>query len=110
MASGAEIATVDAALQGILDTCAPMLCDLPGVGTEVASQLLVTVGDNVAPRWCVSPLPHRMRIADPVGVRIVLVEVPKDPPATGPAVIISAPGAGAGASLAAEQTLDRRLR
>jgi transposase len=23
-----------------------MLCDLPGVGTEVASQLLVTVGDN----------------------------------------------------------------
>ena len=110
MASGAEIATVDAALQGILDTCAPMLCDLPGVGTEVASQLLVTVGDTVAPRWCVSPLPHRMRIADPVGVRIVLVEVPKDPPATGPAVIISAPGAGAGASLAAEQTLDRRLR
>lgn len=23
-----------------------MLCDLPGVGTEVASQVLVTVGDN----------------------------------------------------------------
>lgn len=43
---GAEIATVDAALQEILDSYAPMLCDLPGVGTEVASQLLVTVGDN----------------------------------------------------------------
>jgi transposase len=42
----AEIATADAALQEILDTYAPMLCDLPGVGTEVASQLLVTVGDN----------------------------------------------------------------
>lgn len=43
---GAEIATADAALKEILDTYAPMLCDLPGVGTEVASQLLVTVGDN----------------------------------------------------------------
>ncbi|MFE4230120.1 hypothetical protein ACFRJ8_19780 [Arthrobacter sp. NPDC056886] len=42
----AEIATADTALQEILDTYAPMLCDLPGVGTEVASQLLVTVGDN----------------------------------------------------------------
>jgi transposase len=42
----AEIATADAALKEILDTYAPMLCDLPGVGTEVASQLLVTVGDN----------------------------------------------------------------
>lgn len=42
----AEIATADAALQEILDTYAPMLCDLQGVGTEVASQLLVTVGDN----------------------------------------------------------------
>jgi transposase len=42
----AEIATADAALQEIVDTYAPMLCDLPGVGTEVASQLLVTVGDN----------------------------------------------------------------
>ena len=42
----AEIATADAALQEILDTYAPMLCDLPGVGTEVASQHLVTVGDN----------------------------------------------------------------
>jgi transposase len=43
---GAEIAAADAALQEILDTYAPMLCDLPGVGTEVASQILVTVGDN----------------------------------------------------------------
>lgn len=42
----AEIATADAALQEILDSYAPMLCDLPGVGTEAASQLLVTVGDN----------------------------------------------------------------
>lgn len=42
----AEITATDAALQEILDTYAPMLCDLPGVGTEVASQLLVTVGDN----------------------------------------------------------------
>jgi transposase len=41
-----EIATADSALHEILDTYAPMLCDLPGVGTEVASQLLVTVGDN----------------------------------------------------------------
>lgn len=30
---------------GILDS--PLLCDLPGVGVEVASQLLVTVGDNL---------------------------------------------------------------
>ncbi|MCA4135313.1 IS110 family transposase [Arthrobacter sp. M4] len=45
-ALNAEIAATDAALQEILDTYAPMLCDLPGVGTEVASQLLVTVGDN----------------------------------------------------------------
>jgi transposase len=42
----AEVAAADAALREILDTYAPMLCDLPGVGTEVASQLLVTVGDN----------------------------------------------------------------
>lgn len=42
----AEIDATDAALQEILDTYAPLLCDLPGVGTEVASQLLVTVGDN----------------------------------------------------------------
>lgn len=42
----AEITATDAALQEIIDAYAPMLCDLPGVGTEVASQLLVTVGDN----------------------------------------------------------------
>ncbi|MET3934597.1 hypothetical protein ABIE00_002643 [Arthrobacter sp. OAP107] len=29
-----------------MDTFAPMLYDMPGVGTDVASQLLVTVGDN----------------------------------------------------------------
>lgn len=42
----AEIAAAGAALQGILDAYAPMLCDLPGVGTYVASQLLITVGKN----------------------------------------------------------------
>lgn len=35
----AEIATADAALKEIIDAYAPMLCDLPGVGTDVASQL-----------------------------------------------------------------------
>lgn len=45
-ALSAEIDAADVALQEILDTYAPLLCDLPGVGTEVASQLLVTVGDN----------------------------------------------------------------
>lgn len=42
----AEIDSADAAMKEILNSYAPMLCDLPGVGTEVASQLLVTVGDN----------------------------------------------------------------
>lgn len=42
-----EIADADAALKEILDSYAPLLCDLPGVGVEVASQLLVTVGDNL---------------------------------------------------------------
>lgn len=42
----AEITEADAALREILDTYAPTLCDLPGVGPEAASQLLVTVGDN----------------------------------------------------------------
>lgn len=42
----AEITEADAALHTILDTYAPTLCDLPGVGPEAASQLLVTVGDN----------------------------------------------------------------
>lgn len=45
-ALGAEIETADAALKEILDSYAPMLCDLPGVGTEGASQLLITFGDN----------------------------------------------------------------
>ena len=44
--SGPEIAPTDDQLAEILALHAPMLCDLPGVGTEVASQLLVTVGDN----------------------------------------------------------------
>ncbi|MDQ1058503.1 transposase [Arthrobacter globiformis] len=42
----AYIAAADAALQEILGAYGPMLCDLPDVGTEVDSQLLVTVGDN----------------------------------------------------------------
>ncbi|MCO4236759.1 IS110 family RNA-guided transposase [Pseudarthrobacter raffinosi] len=41
-----EISQADDQLAEILAVHAPMLCDLPGVGTEVASQLLVTVGDN----------------------------------------------------------------
>ncbi|AOT05396.1 IS110 family transposase [Arthrobacter sp. U41] len=41
-----EIASTDALLQEILDSYAPMLTELPGVGVEVATQLLVTVGDN----------------------------------------------------------------
>ncbi|WP_284981810.1 IS110 family transposase [Arthrobacter sp. efr-133-TYG-118] len=45
-ALASEIADADTALREILDTYAPLLCDLPGVGTEVASQMLVTVGDN----------------------------------------------------------------
>lgn len=42
-----EIAEADRALKEVLDAYAPLLCDLPGVGVEVASQLLVTVGDNL---------------------------------------------------------------
>lgn len=45
-ALGTEIEAADAVLKEILDSYAPMLCDLPGVGTEVASQLLITFGDN----------------------------------------------------------------
>ncbi|WP_241709038.1 IS110 family transposase [Arthrobacter bambusae] len=41
-----ELALIDAELDAILTLHAPMLRDLPGVGTDVASQLLVTVGDN----------------------------------------------------------------
>ncbi|MFM9432770.1 IS110 family transposase [Arthrobacter sp. MP_2.3] len=41
-----EIASTDALLQEILDSYAPLLTELPGVGVEVATQLLVTVGDN----------------------------------------------------------------
>lgn len=41
-----EITTADAALKEVLAAAAPLLCDVPGVGTDVASQLLVTVGDN----------------------------------------------------------------
>lgn len=41
-----EITQADEQLAEILARHAPMLCDLPGVGTEVASQLLVTMGDN----------------------------------------------------------------
>ncbi|UZX05047.1 IS110 family transposase [Arthrobacter sp. CDRTa11] len=41
-----EIALIDAELDTIITTHAPLLRDLHGVGTDVASQLLVTVGDN----------------------------------------------------------------
>jgi len=41
-----ELALIDAELDAILTLHAPMLRDLAGVGTDVASQLLVTVGDN----------------------------------------------------------------
>jgi transposase len=41
-----ELALIDAELDAIITIHAPMLRDLHGVGTEVASQLLVTVGDN----------------------------------------------------------------
>ncbi|MCU1531534.1 MAG: transposase, partial [Arthrobacter sp.] len=41
-----EIASTDALLQEILDSYAPLLTELAGVGVEVATQLLVTVGDN----------------------------------------------------------------
>jgi transposase len=41
-----EITAADTALQEILDSYAPLLCDLPGVGPDVASQLLITMGDN----------------------------------------------------------------
>lgn len=41
-----EIEEATAQLQEILDSFAPLLQDLPGVGADVASQLLVTLGDN----------------------------------------------------------------
>lgn len=41
-----EIIQADENLAEILAGYAPTLCQLPGVGTEVASQLLVTMGDN----------------------------------------------------------------
>ncbi len=42
----AEIEDVNAQLQDISESYAPMLQQLTGVGTDVASQLLVTFGDN----------------------------------------------------------------
>jgi transposase len=41
-----ELALIDAELDAIITIHAPMIRDLRGVGTDVASQLLVTVGDN----------------------------------------------------------------
>ncbi|MDF9753037.1 IS110 family transposase [Arthrobacter sp. ES3-54] len=41
-----ELALIDAELDAIITIQAPMIRDLHGVGTDVASQLLVTVGDN----------------------------------------------------------------
>ncbi|MHA7224135.1 IS110 family RNA-guided transposase [Arthrobacter sp. RHLT1-20] len=41
-----ELALIDVELDAIITIQAPMIRDLHGVGTEVASQLLVTAGDN----------------------------------------------------------------
>jgi transposase len=41
-----ELALIDAELDAVVTEHAPMLRDLRGVGTDTASQLLVTVGDN----------------------------------------------------------------
>ena len=41
-----ELALIDAELDAIITIHAPLLRDLHAVGTDVASQLLVTVGDN----------------------------------------------------------------
>ena len=41
-----EVALIDTELDAILTIHAPTLRDIQGVGTDVASQLLVTVGDN----------------------------------------------------------------
>lgn len=41
-----ELALTDAELDEIITARAPMLRDLHGVGAEVATQLLVTAGDN----------------------------------------------------------------
>jgi transposase len=41
-----ELALIDAELDAIITIHAPLLRDLQAVGTDVASQLLVTVGDN----------------------------------------------------------------
>ncbi len=42
----AEIEEATAQLQDILESYAPMLQELTGVGTDIASQLLITLGDN----------------------------------------------------------------
>ncbi|MGC5172097.1 IS110 family transposase [Microbacterium sp. DT81.1] len=42
-----EIAAADAELRGLVTATAPRLIAIPGVGTEVAGQLLTTVGDNL---------------------------------------------------------------
>jgi len=44
-----KLAVTDAELDAIITIHALMLRDLKGVGTDVASQLLVTVGDNPEP-------------------------------------------------------------
>jgi len=41
-----EIKTLDRHLEALVQTAAPALVQLPGVGIEVAGQLLVTAGDN----------------------------------------------------------------
>ena len=41
-----EIAELDAELHPLVQAAAPALLDLPGVGPEVAGQLLASAGDN----------------------------------------------------------------
>nr|WP_236783048.1 hypothetical protein [Arthrobacter sp. QXT-31] len=90
----AEIAAADAALQEISDAYAPMLCDLPGVGTDVASQLLVTAEatrtdwetrPNLLHSLGLPPCRHhqaRQPAVDSAGVATAMPTTPsiKDPP------------------------------
>jgi transposase len=72
-----EIATIDAHMSGLVETCAPHLLSCPGVGVQHAATLLITAGQNLErlhndgsfARLCgVAPIPvssgktHRMRL------------------------------------------------
>lgn len=63
-----EIAEADIELKELVTAAAPHLLALPGVGTEVAGQLLVTAGDNpdrLRSRTFAEPLPSRLAAAEP---------------------------------------------